>query len=39
VSTQIFHPASGVQPWEDAYPQFARNMGNRSGDPEYFPST
>jgi len=30
----ISTPRSGVQPWEDAYPQFARNMGIDPATPE-----
>ena len=35
--TLNLHPASGVQPWEDAYPQFARNMGIDPATKQYVP--
>ena len=35
--TLNLHPASGVQPWEDAYPQFARNMGIDPATQRYVP--
>jgi alpha-glucosidase (family GH31 glycosyl hydrolase) len=35
--TLNLHPASGVQPWEDAYPQFARNMGIDPATQKYVP--
>lgn len=35
--TLNLHPASGVQPWEDAYPQFARNMGIDPSTHQYVP--
>jgi alpha-glucosidase len=35
--TLNLHPASGVQPWEDAYPQFARNMGIDPATQQYVP--
>src|SRR5216683_2536974 len=35
--TLNLHPASGVQPWEDAYPQFARNMGIDPATEKYVP--
>lgn len=35
--TLNLHPASGVQPWEDAYPQFARNMGVDPASKKYIP--
>jgi alpha-glucosidase (family GH31 glycosyl hydrolase) len=35
--TLNLHPASGVQPWEDAYPQFARNMGIDPASQNYVP--
>ena len=36
-ATLNLHPASGVQPWEDAYPQFARNMGIDPATQKYVP--
>ena len=36
-ATLNLHPASGVQPWEDAYPQFARNMGIDPATKQYVP--
>lgn len=36
-TTLNLHPASGVQPWEDAYPQFARNMGIDPATRQYVP--
>ncbi len=35
--TLNLHPASGVQPWEDAYPEFARNMGIDPATGHYVP--
>ncbi len=35
--TLNLHPASGVQPWEDAYPGFARNMGIDPATKQYVP--
>ena len=35
--TLNLHPASGVQPWEDAYPQFAKNMGIDPATQKYVP--
>ncbi len=35
--TLNLHPASGVQPWEDAYPQFAKNMGIDPATQRYVP--
>jgi len=35
--TLNLHPASGVQPWEDAYAQFARNMGIDPATQQYVP--
>ena len=35
--TLNLHPASGVQPWETAYPQFARNMGVDPATRQYVP--
>jgi alpha-glucosidase (family GH31 glycosyl hydrolase) len=35
--TLNLHPASGVQPWEDAYPQFAHNMGIDPATQKYVP--
>ena len=35
--TLNLHPASGVQPWEEAYPQFARNMGIDPATDQYVP--
>ncbi len=35
--TLNLHPASGVQPWEDAYPEFARNMGIDPATGKYVP--
>ncbi len=35
--TLNLHPASGVQPWEDAYQEFARNMGIDPATQQYVP--
>ena len=35
--TLNLHPASGVQPWEAAYPEFARNMGIDPATKQYVP--
>lgn len=35
--TLNLHPASGVQPWESAYPEFARNMGIDPATKQYVP--
>ncbi len=35
--TLNLHPASGVQPWEEAYPQFAANMGVDPATQKYIP--
>ncbi len=35
--TLNLHPASGVQPWEDAYPQFAKSMGIDPASKQYVP--
>jgi len=35
--TLNLHPASGVQPWEDAYPQMARAMGIDPASQKYVP--
>lgn len=35
--TLNLHPASGVQPWEKAYPEFARNMGIDPATQKYVP--
>ena len=35
--TLNLHPASGVQPWEDAYAAFARNMGIDPATQKYVP--
>ncbi len=35
--TLNLHPASGVQPWETAYPEFARNMGIDPATKQYVP--
>ena len=35
--TLNLHPASGVQPWEDAYPQMARAMGIDPALQKYVP--
>ena len=35
--TLNLHPASGVQPWENAYPEFARNMGIDPATQQYVP--
>lgn len=35
--TLNLHPASGVQPWEEAYPEFARNMGMDPATKQYVP--
>jgi alpha-glucosidase (family GH31 glycosyl hydrolase) len=34
-ATVNMHPASGVQPWEDAYPEFARAMGIDPATKQY----
>ena len=35
--TLNLHPASGVQPWEAAYPEFARKMGMDPASGKYVP--
>ena len=35
--TLNLHPASGVQAWEDAYPEFARNLGIDPATQQYVP--
>ena len=35
--TLNLHPASGVQPWEEAYPAFARAMGVDPATKQYIP--
>jgi alpha-glucosidase (family GH31 glycosyl hydrolase) len=35
--TLNLHPASGVQPWEDAYPEMARAMGIDPASEKYVP--
>ncbi len=35
--TLNLHPASGVQPWEKAYPDFAKNMGVDPASGKYIP--
>ena len=35
--TLNMHPASGVQPWEDAYPAMARAMGIDPATKQYVP--
>ena len=35
--TLNLHPASGVQPWEDAYPEMARAMGVDPASQKYVP--
>ncbi|GAA3764648.1 glycoside hydrolase family 31 protein [Terriglobus aquaticus] len=35
--TLNLHPASGVQPWETAYPEFARKMGMDPASGKYVP--
>jgi alpha-glucosidase len=35
--TLNLHPASGVQPWEDAYPEMARTMGIDPASQKYVP--
>jgi len=36
-ATLNLHPASGVQPWEDAYPAFAKAMGIDPSTKKYIP--
>jgi len=36
-ATLNLHPASGVQPWEDAYPEMARRMGSDPEAKKYVP--
>jgi alpha-glucosidase (family GH31 glycosyl hydrolase) len=36
-ATLNIHPASGVQPWEDGYPQMARAMGIDPATQQYVP--
>ena len=36
-ATLNMHPASGVQPWEDAYPEMARAMGIDPATQKYVP--
>lgn len=36
-TTVNIHPASGVQPWEDGYPQMARAMGIDPATKQYVP--
>jgi len=36
-ATVNIHAASGVQPWEDRYPQMARSMGIDPGTKQYVP--
>lgn len=36
-TTLNLHPASGVQPWEDAYPEMARAMGIDPATKQYVP--
>ena len=36
-ATVNIHPASGVQPWEDGYPQMARAMGIDPATKQYVP--
>jgi alpha-glucosidase (family GH31 glycosyl hydrolase) len=36
-ATLNLHPASGVQPWEDAYPEMARKMGIDPATKQYIP--
>lgn len=36
-TTLNLHPASGVQPWEDAYPEMARAMGIDPATKKYVP--
>jgi alpha-glucosidase len=36
-ATLNMHPASGVQPWEDAYPEMARAMGIDPATKKYVP--
>jgi alpha-glucosidase (family GH31 glycosyl hydrolase) len=36
-TTLNLHPASGVQPWEDAYPAFAKAMGIDPATKQYVP--
>jgi alpha-glucosidase len=36
-ATLNLHPASGVQPWEDAYPEMARTMGIDPATKQYVP--
>ena len=36
-ATVNIHPASGVQPWEDRYPQMARAMGIDPASKQYVP--
>ena len=36
-ATVNLHPASGVQPWEDRYPQMARSMGIDPTTKQYVP--
>ena len=36
-TTLNLHPASGVQPWEDAYPEMARTMGIDPATKKYVP--
>ena len=36
-TTLNLHPASGVQPWEDAYAEMARRMGIDPGTKKYVP--
>jgi alpha-glucosidase len=36
-ATLNLHPASGIQPWEDAYPEMARRMGIDPASKKYVP--
>ncbi len=36
-TTLNLHPASGVQPWEEAYPEMARRMGTDPASKKYVP--
>ncbi len=36
-TTINIHPASGVQPWEDRYPEMARSMGIDPASKQYIP--
>jgi len=36
-TTLNLHPASGVQPWENAYPEMARNMGIDPATKQFVP--